>query len=89
MGSLDITLGLPSYQSCLSILYLGLLSTSLSGLDHVHDLCKLPSFKQRKDLSVGCLWGTARCNGNTQLTQEHGKFGSSPFLLMSPDSSPS
>lgn len=52
MGSLDITLGLPLYQSCLSILYLGLLSTSLSGLDHVHDLCKLPSFKQKT-----YLWG--------------------------------
>lgn len=83
--------GFPGVRPAMSTLYLGL-STSLSGLDHIHDLCKLPFSKQRKERRLTCVVsrGTARGNRYTrQVIQEHGKYSSFHCPMMSPDSSPS
>ena len=57
--------GFPGTRPAMPTLHLGLLSISLSGLDHIQGRCKLPSSKQRKaDLPGWCLWGYTP--GNTR-----------------------
>ena len=56
--------GFPGARPAMPTLHLGLLSISLSGLDHIQGRCKLSKEKQTY------LGGV--CEGTPQVTQEHG-----------------